>query len=52
MSIEIIPVYKNLDNYVAGVENNANSAEILWNKYAIEPYWDLLCQYASYDLSD
>jgi uncharacterized protein YjaZ len=52
MSIEIIPIYKNLDEYVAGVENNTKSTEILWNKYAIEPYWDLLCKYAPDDLSD
>jgi Predicted Zn-dependent protease len=52
MSIEIIAVYKNLDDYVSGIEDNAGSAEMLWNKYAIDPYWKTLCQYAPYDLSD
>ncbi len=52
MNLEIIAVYKNLQDYVTGIENNAKDAETLWNKYAIDPYWEILCQYAPFDLSD
>lgn len=52
MNLEIIAVYKNLNNYVTGLENNAENADDLWNKYAIAPYWEKLCQYAPFDLSD
>ncbi|WP_342756625.1 DUF2268 domain-containing putative Zn-dependent protease [Kineothrix sedimenti] len=52
MDISIIPVYKNLDGYIADVESKVDSVEILWDKYAIDPYWETLCQYAPYDLTD
>ena len=52
MNLEIIAVYKNLKDYVAGLENDVENADVLWNKYAIDPYWEKLCQYAPFDLSD
>ena len=38
MEISIILVYKNLDGYIVDVESKVDSVEILWNKYAIDPY--------------
>lgn len=52
MNIEIIPVYKYLGAYVTDVENRLDTAEALWSKYAIDPYWERLCQFAPHDLSD
>lgn len=52
MNIKIIPVYKSLDAYVTDLEKEVDSAEALWNKYAIDPYWETLCKYAPHDLSD
>lgn len=52
MNIEIIPVYKYLGAYITDVENRVDTAEALWSKYAIDPYWETLCQYAPHDLSD
>jgi uncharacterized protein YjaZ len=52
MNLEIIPVYKNLDAYIEGVENGLGSFDSLWEKFAIEPYWKTLCQYAPFDISE
>ena len=52
MKIEILAVYKNLEAYIAEVEKGEQEIEELWKKYAIEPYWSKLCQYAPMDLSD
>lgn len=52
MSLEIIPVYKCLDEYIDRTQRDAGSYEKLWHTCAIEPYWKTLCQYAPFDLSD
>lgn len=52
MNVKIIPIYRHLDAYVADVEKGEDTLEALWEKYAIEPYWEILCQYAPFDISD
>lgn len=51
MELRILAVYKNLDDYVTSLKKDPYNAEMLWEKYAIEPYWNILCQYAQEDLS-
>lgn len=52
MKLEIIPVYENLDNYVKAMEAGNADCDMLWNEYAIEPYWEKLSQWAPMDISD
>ena len=51
MKLEILPVYRRLQEYVAGAESNPADAAVLWERYAVEPYWKLLSCYAPFDLS-
>ncbi len=52
MKIEILHVYENLDAYVTEMEKENADCNILWDKYAISPYWEKICQYAPFDMSD
>lgn len=52
MRLDIIPIYENLEGYVEEVENRVCDIESAWNKYAIEPYWATISQWATFDMSD
>jgi uncharacterized protein YjaZ len=52
MELELIAVYENLDDYILEMEKDPTNYEVLWNKYAIEPYWDKISHYAPFDMSD
>lgn len=52
MKIKILDVYNDLEEYISEVQKGAEDIEILWEKYAINPYWSILCQYAPVDLSN
>lgn len=52
MKLEIIAVYENLDGYIREMEKDNTNYEVLWNKYAIQPYWEKISQYAPFDMVD
>lgn len=52
MNSEVLDVYNNLDTYVLEAEKDIDNCDVLWNKYAIEPYWPKLSQWAPFDLSE
>lgn len=52
MELDIIAVYKNLDGYILEMEKEHADCEMLWDKYAIKPYWDKISQWAPFDMSD
>lgn len=52
MNLDILSVYENLDGYVLDMEKENADCEALWNKYAIEPYWEKISQYSPFDMSD
>ena len=52
MNLEIIDVYGNLDGYIMEMEKENADCEILWEKYAIQPYWEKISQWAPFDMSD
>jgi uncharacterized protein YjaZ len=52
MKLEIIAVYENLEGYLFEMERANADYEALWDKYAIEPYWKKISQWAPFDMSD
>lgn len=52
MELEIIAVYENLDDYILEMEKDPTDYEVLWDKYAIKPYWEKISQWAPLDTSD
>lgn len=52
MKLEIIAIYENLDGYIMEMEKDNANYEVLWDKYAIQPYWEKISQYAPFDMSD
>jgi uncharacterized protein YjaZ len=52
MNLEIIAIYENLDGYIMEMEKENADCEILWEKYAIQPYWEKISQWAPFDMSD
>jgi uncharacterized protein YjaZ len=52
MELEILAVYENLDNYILEMEKENSDCEMLWNQYAIQPYWKKISQWAPFDMSD
>lgn len=52
MELEIIAIYENLDGYIMEMEKDNANYEVLWDKYAIQPYWEKISQYAPFDMSD
>lgn len=46
MGLKIIPVYESLDVYIKELEDPNADAQALWEKYAIEPIWPKLCEFA------
>lgn len=52
MNLEILSVYENLEGYVIDMEKEDADCEALWSKYALEPYWQKISQYAPFDMSD
>lgn len=53
MSINIISVYNSIDGYLEEAEKeDLIGFPELWEKYAIKPYWDVIAQWAPFDLSD
>ncbi|MBL4934150.1 hypothetical protein JK636_00090 [Clostridium sp. YIM B02515] len=52
MKLEIIAVYENLDGYILEMEKGNADCEMLWYKYAVEPYWEKISQWAPFDMSD
>ncbi|WP_368488832.1 hypothetical protein [Clostridium sp. BJN0013] len=52
MELEIIAVYENLEGYILEMEKKRADYEVLWDKYAIQPYWEKISQWASFDMSD
>jgi len=51
MGLKIIPVYESLDVYIKELEDPNADAQALWEKYAIEPIWPKLCEFAPVDMS-
>jgi len=52
MKLEILDVYKNLDGYVLEMEKENADCDMLWDKYAIQPYWEKISQWAPFDMSE
>lgn len=52
MELDIIAVYENLDDYILEMKKENADCEMLWDKYAIQPYWEKISQYAPFDISD
>lgn len=52
MDLEILSVYENLDNYVLEMEKPNADCVMLWDKYAIQPYWEKISQWAPFDMSE
>jgi uncharacterized protein YjaZ len=52
MKLEIIAVYENLEGYILEMEKEHADCEMLWDKYAIAPYWEKISQWAPFDMSD
>lgn len=52
MELEILAVYENLDNYILDMEKENSDCEMLWDQYAIQPYWEKISQWAPFDMSD
>lgn len=52
MKLVVIAAYENLDDYILEMEKNPENYEELWDKYAIQPYWEKISQYAPFDMSD
>lgn len=52
MKLEVIAVYENLDGYILEMEKGNADFEMLWYKYAVEPYWEKISQWAPLDMSD
>lgn len=38
MKLEIIAIYEDLDGYIMDMEKDNTNYEVLWDKYAIQPY--------------
>ncbi|MFL0196277.1 DUF2268 domain-containing putative Zn-dependent protease [Clostridium sp. WILCCON 0269] len=51
MELEIISVYEDLDDYILEMEKDDADYEVLWDKYAIQPYWEKISQWAPFDTS-
>ena len=51
MKINVINACKNVKQYIEKVENGMPIEES-WEKEVIEPFWEKLCCYAPFDLSD
>ena len=52
MKLDILAVYENLDGYILEMEKGHADYEELWDKYAIQPYWERISQWAPFDMSD
>lgn len=52
MKLEIIAVYENLDGYLHEMEKSGADYKILWDKHAIQPYWEKISQWAPFDMSE
>jgi uncharacterized protein YjaZ len=52
MKITILAAYEQLSDYVRELKRGSADIDALWEKYAIEPYWDRLCRWAQVDLTD
>lgn len=52
MDLEFLAVYENLDKYILEMEKGNADCEVLWNQYAIEPYWEKMSQWAPFDMSN
>jgi uncharacterized protein YjaZ len=52
VELEIVLVYENLDGYILKLEKQHENYEELWNKYAIQPYWKRISQWAPFDMSE
>lgn len=52
MELDILPVYENLDDYILEMEKDNPDCEMLWDKYALQPYWEKISQWAPFDMSN
>lgn len=52
VELEIIAVYKNLDEYIWEMEKEGADYKSLWDKYAIQPYWEKISRWAPFDMSE
>ena len=52
MKLEILAVYENLNDYLLEMEKENADCDLLWNKYAIEPYWEKISHWAPFDMSN
>lgn len=52
MKLHIIAVYEYLDGYLWEMEKANADYNALWDKYAIEPYWEEISKWAPFDMSD
>lgn len=51
MKINVINTYKEVRNYIERVQNG-DSPALCWEEEVVFPYWDQLCCYAPFDLSE
>lgn len=51
MKITVINTYENVKQYIKKVQSGGNVDEC-WEKEVVAPFWDNLCCYAPFDLSD
>jgi uncharacterized protein YjaZ len=52
MELNIIAVYENLGGYIIEMEKENADCGALWEKYAVEPFWEKISQWAPFDMSD
>lgn len=52
MELDILAVYENLDDYILEIEKENSDCEVLWDKYALQPYWEKISQWSPFDMSD
>lgn len=52
MELDILAVYENLDDYILEMEKENSDCEVLWDKYALQPYWEKISQWSPFDMSD
>jgi riboflavin biosynthesis pyrimidine reductase len=51
MEVRVINTYQEIRNYIARVKNG-DSPTLCWEEEVISVYWDQLCCYAPFDLSE
>lgn len=51
MKLEIIEVFDKLDEYIREMEKSHSDTKSLWERFAVEPYWESISRYAPFDIA-